>query len=264
MSINQLYRGLGTAISFTVFGIGGLFIGLVIAPLLNLCVRNTERRRYLARRLIRVCFLGFINLMKGLGVLDYRVDNPERLKRPGLLVIANHPSLIDVIFLIAYTSHANCIVKGRLTRNFITRGPIRAAGYITNDDPESVLEAARQSLQRGDSLILFPEGTRTSPKRPIKFRRGGANIALRTGTALTPVLIRCTPTTLTKHEPWYHIPATRVLMELSVLDDLHVDSASQQPTGQLARQLTQWLSDHFNRELEHFHHDRNLQSGAGT
>ncbi|CAM3599559.1 1-acyl-sn-glycerol-3-phosphate acyltransferase [Halomonas sp. FME1] len=262
MSISQLYRGAGTAISFAAFGIGGLFIGLVIAPLLNLCVRDTERRHQLARRLIQACFRGFINLMKGLGVLDYRFSHSERLKRPGLLVIANHPSLIDVIFLIAHTTHANCIVKGRLARNPVTRGPIRAAGYITNDDPESVLEAARQSLQSGDSLILFPEGTRTSPKRPIKFRRGGANIALRTGTAITPVLIRCAPTTLTKHEPWYHIPATRVLMEFSVLEDLDVNSTGQQPTGQLARQLTQWLSDHFNTELEHLHHDRNLPSDA--
>lgn len=97
MSINRLYRGVGTAVSFTAFGVGGLFIGLVIAPLLNLCVRDTERRHQLARRLIQACFRGFINLMKGLGVLDYRFSNPERLKRPGLLVIANHPSLIDVI-----------------------------------------------------------------------------------------------------------------------------------------------------------------------
>jgi len=262
MNIHRWCRGLGTALSFTAFGIGGLFIGLVIAPLLSLGVRNPERRHYLARRLIQRCFLTFINLMKGLGVLDYQLDNQERLLRPGLLVIANHPSLIDVVFLLAHMPHANCIVKGRLARNPFTRGPIRAAGYITNDDPETVLEAARESLRKGNSLILFPEGTRTSPQRPIKFRRGGANIALRTETQITPVLIRCTPTTLTKGEPWYHIPATKVRMELRVLDDLPVKTDSQQPTGQLARQLTQRLSEHFNRELDHFHHERKLQPDA--
>lgn len=262
MNIHRWYRGLGTALSFTAFGIGGLFIGLFIAPLLSLCVREPERRHYLARCLIQRCFLAFINMMNGLGVLDYRLENQERLMRPGLLVIANHPSLIDVVFLLAHMPHANCIVKGRLARNLFTRGPIRAAGYITNDEPEAVLEAARESLRKGDSLILFPEGTRTSPKRPIKFRRGGANIALRTGTAITPVLIRCTPTTLTKGEPWYHIPASKVRMELRVLDDLTVKTDSQQPTGQLARQLTQRLSEHFNRELDHFHHERKLQPDA--
>ncbi|PMR72350.1 lysophospholipid acyltransferase family protein [Halomonas heilongjiangensis] len=259
MNLDRWWRGLGTALSFLAFGIGGLFIGLVVAPLLSVCVRDSERRQYLARCLIQRCFRAFITLMQGLGVLDYHFDRQERLQRPGLLVVANHPSLIDVIFLLAHMPHADCIVKGRLASNPFTRGPVRAAGYITNNEPEAVLKAAGESLRKGNSLILFPEGTRTTPQRPIKFRRGGANIALRTGTAITPVLIRCTPTTLTKGEPWYHIPASRVRMELRVLDDLPINDDNQQPTGQLARQLTHRLSDHFNRELEQRHHERDTR-----
>src|SRR5690554_2172114 len=99
MSLNRWYRGVGTALSFTAFGIGGLLIGLVVAPLLSLCVRDTLRRQRLARKLIQRCFLAFIRLMQGLGVLDYRFSGQQRLQRPGLLVLANHPSLIDVIFL---------------------------------------------------------------------------------------------------------------------------------------------------------------------
>lgn len=259
MTLDRWRRGMGTALSFTAFGLGGLCIGALAAPLLSVGIRDQARRQRIARRLIQCCFRGFIGLMRGLGVLDYRFEHVERLQRPGLLVLANHPSLIDVIFLLAHMPHADCIVKGRLATNPFTRGPIRAAGYITNSDPEAVLEAARASLGRGNSLVLFPEGTRTTPQRQIKFRRGGANIALRTSTAITPVLIRCTPTTLTKGEPWYHIPVRKVQMDLCVLDDLPVHNDQQQPTGQLARQLTRRLSDHFNRELERFHHERDTR-----
>lgn len=262
MSLNRWYRGLGTALSFIVFGIGGLFIGLLAAPLLSLCIRDTRQRQRVARKLIQHCFLAFIRLMQGLGVLDYRFSHRERLLRPGLLVLANHPTLIDVIFLLAYTPQANCIVKGRLANNLFTRGPIRAAGYITNEAPEAVLAAAEQSLKEGNALILFPEGTRTTPQQPIQCRRGGANIALRTQTSITPVLIHCTPDTLTKGEPWYHIPLTKVRIELRVLDDLPVTQNHQQPMSRLARQLTQQLSDLFNKELKYFHHERKLHSDA--
>jgi len=258
MNLNRWWRGLGTALSFSAFGLGGLIIGLLVAPLLNLCIRDKERRQALARRLIRYCFRGFINLMRGLGVLDYQFHHQERLQRPGLLVLANHPSLIDVIFLIAHIPRADCIVKGRLANNLFTRGPIRAAGYITNNEPEAVLEAANTTLRKGNTLVLFPEGTRTQPQRPIKFRRGGANIALRTDTAITPVLIRCTPTTLTKGEPWYHIPIKKVRVELLALDDFPVPDRQQQPVGQLARQLTDQLSHYFNQELERFYHERDI------
>jgi len=113
---------------------------------------------------------GFVGLMRGLGVLDYRLHDCERLQRPGLLVLANHPTLIDVVFLLALIPHADCVVKGRLARNPFTRGPIRAAGYITNEEPQGVLEAAGASLARGNALILFPEGTRSVPGRAQRAR----------------------------------------------------------------------------------------------
>lgn len=262
MSLERYRRGLGTALSFAAFGVGGVFIGLIIAPLLHCTVRDPAHRHRLVRSLIQRAFRAFIALMQGLGVLDFRFENTERLHQPGQLILANHPSLIDVIFLLAQVPHADCIVKGRLASNPFTRGPIRAAGYITNRDPDAVLDAARRSLSEGNSLILFPEGTRTIPGRPIKFRRGGANIALRAATDITPVLIHCQPTTLTKGEPWYHIPPRKVRIELRVLDNIPVPRDFDRPTSQLARRLTRELSEHFNHELERFHHERDTTTDA--
>lgn len=256
MNLDQWRRGAGTALSFTIFGIGGLLIGLLISPLLQLAIRDRVRRQRLARQLIQRLFRAFIAIMKVQGVVDYRLTNIERLQCPGQLILANHPSLIDVIFLIAHTPNATCIVKGKLASNPFTRGPIRVAGYITNRDPEAVLDAARASLARGESLVLFPEGTRTTPGRPIKFRRGAANIALCTDAPITPVLIDCTPTTLTKGDPWYHIPKGRVMMRLYVLDPLAATASSLQRAHQ-ARQLTRELSDHFNEAMERLYNEQN-------
>lgn len=254
MTLDQYRRGLGTALSFTLFGLGGLMIGLFIAPMLRLCVRDRARRCYLARELVGHVSRLFIGLMRLLGVLDYRFEGISRLQRPGRLILANHPSLIDVMFLLGHVPQADCIIKGQLAENPFTRGPIRAAGYITNREPDAVLEAARQSLARGNSLILFPEGTRTHPGRPVKLRRGAANIALRTDAVITPVLIRCRPTTLTKGEPWYRIPPRKVQIDLQVQDDLPVARETGQPPSVRARHLTRELSNYFNHELEHFHH----------
>lgn len=264
MTFDQWRRGVGTAISFTAFGLGGLVIGLFIAPILLLVVRNQSRRQHMTRKLIRQSFRGFIGLMRVMGVAESHMEGAHRLHRPGLLIMGNHPSLIDVIYLVALTPNANCIVNGHLARNIFTRGPIKAAGYITNSDPQGVLEEAKASLAAGYSLILFPEGTRTTPGQPIRFRRGGANIALHSGTPITPVLISCTPTTLTKGEPWYHIPAHRICMEFRVLEDQRVPLDPDHAVRHQARAVTAWLTDYFNKELEQFSHDRDTRPLAGS
>ena len=71
--------------------------------------------------------------MQRAGVLTYSVEGAEKLGRPGQMIIANHPSLIDVVFLIGLVRQANCVVKQSLWQNPFTRGPVRDAGYISND-----------------------------------------------------------------------------------------------------------------------------------
>lgn len=263
MTFDQWRRGAGTALSFSMFGLGGMAIGIFIAPVMLVLIRDVEKRRACMRRLIQIVFRAFIGLMRILGVARYDLENTQLLQRKGLLILANHPSLIDVIYLVAHTRHADCIVNGALARNPFTRGPIKAAGYITNTDPETVVAAARDSLARGNSLILFPEGTRTTPGAPIHFRRGGANIALRAGAAITPVLLTCTPVTLTKGEPWYRIPPQQIHIRLRVLDDLPLEIDESQPLRLRARELTCWLNDYFNKELEQFSHEREQRPVIG-
>ena len=93
------------------------------------------------------------------------------------MIIANHPSLLDVAFLISQIDNTSCIIKHGLTRNPFTRGPVTAAGYISNDESADMLNRA-SALRGGQTLIVFPEGTRTTGDMP-RFHRGACAIALR-------------------------------------------------------------------------------------
>jgi 1-acyl-sn-glycerol-3-phosphate acyltransferase len=79
----------------------------------------THRRR--VRTTVLKVMHWFANLMRGVGVLTYEFHGAERLGRPGQMILANHPSLIDVCFLIAFTPQVTCIVKSALWRNPVTR-----------------------------------------------------------------------------------------------------------------------------------------------
>lgn len=247
MNLNRLWRQFATGLCFAVFGLGGLVLSLALLPAPWL-VRDRERRERAVKFLIHRCFRLFVGLMKGVGILSYEVTQTQKLREPGQLVVANHPTLIDVVFLIAFIPQADCVVKSNLLRNFFTRGPLSAGGYIANDDPEAVIKAAGASMARGNSLIIFPEGTRTTPGQFLSLQRGAANIAIRTGHDMRPVIIGCNPPTLMKHTKWYGVPERRFHMSFRVNDPISVSDYLKGLPSSASRQLTAELAEYFTRE----------------
>ncbi len=112
------------------------------------------------------------------------------------------------------------------------------------------IQTAAQSLQNGQTLIIFPEGTRTQPGQAPAFHRGAAAIALRGAKILTPVIIKVSPTTLTKAEPWYRIPSRRVHFSFRVGADIDPQTfAALGPAPQASRKLNDYLHSYFIKEL---------------
>jgi len=211
-------RLLGTAFSFFVFGIGGLVYGLVVFPLMFVFVRNRESRRYVARRLIGWGFGGFVGLMRGVRVMDVRIEGGEHIDdERRQLIIANHPTLIDVVILISLFPQANCVIKEAVTKNPFMRTTVKAADYISNSEPGEFLDACVDYLSNGKSLMLFPEGTRTRRDKPIDFRPGAATVAARTGVDILPIAIDCHPPVLSKQMPWHFVPRTKPIFTIRVL-----------------------------------------------
>jgi 1-acyl-sn-glycerol-3-phosphate acyltransferase len=246
------WRVFATGLSFAVFGAGGLVLRVLVFPMLNLVVRQPESRVRAARALIRRAFRAYVELMRMLGVLRYEVRGLERLNRGGLLILANHPTLIDTVFLMAFVKNADCIVKGALWDNPFTGGPVRAAGYVNNGGGAALVDDCIASLERGNNLIVFPEGTRTPGDGVIRMKRGAANIAVRGERAMTPVLIRCEPATLGKGAKWWRAPPRRVLMRIDVQADLAIDTFKGNGVSDVmaTRQLTEFLQDYFSEKCQ--------------
>lgn len=248
-AINYYWRLFATGLSFFLFGLGGVLVPLLATPWIRLTSSSPLVCQRRARLLIHRTFRLYIHAMRLLGVLTWEIKGESLLRRPGLLVLANHPCLIDVVFLIAFIPNPDCIVKGRLLANPAMRGYLRLTGFLTNDSGAELVEGARRSLASGSALIIFPEGTRTRPGESLRFQRGAANVALRTHTPVTPVTILCQPLTLTKNHRWYHIPPRKLHMTLLVGEDIPVSTYDQQQPALAARQLTQDLQDYFTEEL---------------
>jgi 1-acyl-sn-glycerol-3-phosphate acyltransferase len=207
---NQLaryWRAFRTGLAFAVFGIGALIIAFVIIPVLRLAPGGRPDRTIRVQAVVHHGFRWFEWFMSVLGLIRVSRVGFERLAGNGpRLVIANHPTLIDVILLGASLPQADCIVKKATLRNPYLRGVVTAAGYIPNDEGDKLVDACARGLRAGRTLLMFPEGTRSPRGELGRIQRGAAHVALRSGVPLLPVVITCDPPTLMKGQPWYEVP----------------------------------------------------------
>ena len=246
--LNYGWRLFGTGFSFACFGLGGVLLSFTLFPLIRLLSRDRDSTRRRIQHAMQRSFRVFLWQMTTLGVLSYEVSGGERLRQRGRLIVANHPSLIDVVLLIALLPEVDCIVKQALWRNPFLRWPVAWADYLPNQgSAEELVESAAANLRAGRSLIVFPEGTRSVPGEPLQMQRGAARIALAAGAEVLPVTIVCQPSTLTKASPWYRIPSRRPHWRLLVGEPL--SAADYAPAGMpealAARHLTQHFANYF-------------------
>ena len=246
--VNYCWRLFATASVYALFGVGCVFVPL-LALSLYLFNRNQYIRQKKTRILVHWAFRGYIHLLKLMRIMDWEVQGMEKLKRPGVLVVSNHPTLLDVVFLIAFMPNADCIIKNAILKNPIMSGIVSLSGYIKNDSGALLIEDAKKSLNYGNSLIIFAEGTRTKPDEEVFFLRGAANIIIRTKTVPTPVIINCFPNPLSKENKWYDIPNKRPKLTVRVLEEIELNRFLVLPPGIGARQLTNYMEDFFRKEI---------------
>ena len=214
--LGYVWRAGATGFCFAVFGLVSLVAGATLFPLLGLTAPDAETARRRAQGLTQRWFGTFSRLMAVLGTIRYEIHGVERLRAPGQMIVANHPSLIDVVLLLGYLPEVDCIMKPAIFENPFMKWPATWLGYIAQRSPEQLFTDAQAALQKGHSLMIFPEGTRTVPGRPIHMGHGAARMAVEAGATILPVAIHCTPPHLFKHEPWWRPPVRRPQYVLTV------------------------------------------------
>jgi 1-acyl-sn-glycerol-3-phosphate acyltransferase len=190
-------------------GLGGLaLLGLLGLPVaLVLMGLPAAIRIPIGRRLISRGLAGYLYFLKVF--CSVRVDSSAldavRLDGP-LIIVANHPSLLDAVVLLARLPRAVCVMKGSLRRNILFGPMARLSGYVSNDDPMTLIRQTCDELAGGAQILIFPEGTRTRTFPVNHFSEATAFIAARSGVPVQALLIEFSSPYLGKAWPLFKMP----------------------------------------------------------
>jgi len=130
---------------------------------------------------------------------------------PPVLLVPNHPSLIDAPLILTRHPNLVCVMKKELMRNIFLGAGSRLARYIPSSQPRQMIKECVQELGRGGTVLLFPEGTRTT-RVPLNPLTGSAGvIAKHARVPVQMVIIETDSPYLSKGWTLFRVPCVPIL-----------------------------------------------------
>jgi len=153
------------------------------------------------------------------------VRNRERLRNDtAYVVVSNHQSLLDILVLFRLYRHFKWVSKAEIFRLPFIGWNMALNRYIRirRGDPKDavrMMAACGDALESGNSILIFPEGTRSLDGELRAFRHGAFTLALRHHVSILPIVLDGTLDALPKHG----VVSPGADIVIQVLDPISVD-----------------------------------------
>lgn len=131
-------------------------------------------------------------------------------KNQAYVFVSNHQSAFDIFLIFGFLGvPVKWVMKAGLGRIPFVGAACRAAGFVFVDNSTAkaaakTIEEANRLLQRGASVLVFPEGSRTYNGKMVRFKQGAFQMALDQRLPIIP---------LTVNGPFHLLPIDSFLMK---------------------------------------------------
>ena len=239
------YRCFAKLFCYAYFGVGSIILAVFVFPWLRIGVHSNEEFQVKARKFVSWTFRSFISMMEKIRVAKLIANDREKFNNlHGKILVANHPSMLDFVFIMALVPNANCIVRGGLTKTPLA-GVIRQCYIVNTLDFDELCKLCKATIDKGNNVIIFPEGTRTPRHGKNPLKKGAARIAYYAKCDIQPILVGGNDKYgLGKHDPfWSYNHTEKFVYDFLMLEEIKIDDYSDMPEAIAAKRMTEKIDE---------------------
>ncbi|MCX7157201.1 MAG: lysophospholipid acyltransferase family protein [Rhodocyclales bacterium] len=173
-----------------------LLILLVVTPPYTLGVILCRPLPHHMRRQTVVPWVNFtIWLIKHVLGIPYRLVGAENIPARASIVLAKHQSAWETFMLQEVFKDTVFVWRKEIKYLPFFGWALASIPMIETDRNASrsslkrLVDQGRDRLDKGYTVIIFPEGTRSQPGSKNRYKIGGAHLAVETGTPVVPVAL---------------------------------------------------------------------------
>jgi 1-acyl-sn-glycerol-3-phosphate acyltransferase len=173
-------------------------------------------------------------------------------KRTPYIIISNHQSLLDILILHLLRYRWKWISKIENNRIPFLGWYMVMAKYIyvdrgNKDSKAEMMKKCEESLRKGISVLMFPEGTRSHDNEIGQFKLGAFQLAVMTDKSILPVVLDGTGGLLPKHGLIFK---GKTRLKIKVLDPVHPGSFGTANPEELAVKFRNIMADELKKMRE--------------
>ncbi len=192
-----------------------IIINTLLACILSLAVRNEQHREILFQKIVARCVAHVISLNTGWQV---SYEGIEKI-HPGesYIIVANHQSVIDPFLLFALPIYFKLVAKEWVFKFPLIGLVLKLSNHILAGQGMTLF-ACRKQLNSGTSIVIFPEGTRSSDGSILPFKKGAFLLSVMSGARILPIVIDGGRQVLPKHS---RTLGQKAIVKIYILDPVH-------------------------------------------
>ena len=239
------------AVNLLSFTLGNLSLLLVwISMLVSIVLTSILTILPIKKHLKKLIYSHFLQKASWLVVyLNFNTDKhiinttKEDFKRPAF-IIANHQSQLDLVFMLMLYPKIIVVTNAKVWNNPVLRFFVRYADfYPILDGMKDAKEKLKVKMDKGYSVLVFPEGTRTKDGKIKRFHKGVFQLALEMNVDILPILIHGAYDALSRHEFFLHKGSAyfKILPRIQLQEDKWGDGL---------KEKTKNIQEYFRAEFE--------------
>ncbi len=178
---------LNTIYAFLLFFVGCMFVQSLILTALLLPISKSRKMdfiHYVVHTFCK-CFLRVMvtTRLKSINDVGETFDKPA-------VIIANHQSFIDIIMLLGLNRRSVMVTNDWVWNSPFFGRIVRYLGFFNiSSGYETIVDTLKERVNRGYSIVVFPEGTRSEDCRIKRLHKGAFYLAEQLELDILPVLI---------------------------------------------------------------------------
>lgn len=224
----KAFRGFLVVCCFIVFGIGAVLLRYFVLIFPEYLIRNKEKRLKVCSKILRKSWCFFIKLLEFLKIIKLNINDLNAIKNiKNSIIVSTHPSFIDVVIIMSVIPYTTCFAAEKIKNNIFFKGMADLLFILDSKDIQEWEKSAKNMLDSGFNILIFPMGERHKKSEKPKIRKGASLLALNNLKNIEMIKIETSYEFLMKNQNIYEIEKDPVTYNIQYLGSINTQKMFQ-------------------------------------